>query len=152
MSKRFKESGLSARTDFNRSVVNARHLDYLRALSFTDNNFGRVLDAMHGMNDGLVDRTLFAVVDDHGETFGGRHKSNLLHRNNLYEESICVFLLLAQPCFQTPGNATAVIDHRPASNINIAQTLLDAFSALNGNDRHSVFIADNLDLQSGRNL
>lgn len=124
VSQAFRQTELYRRTDFGRPVENPRHLDYMRALSYTDRNFGHTLDSMKE-ND-LADRTLFAVIGDHGEAFGGRHLTNRLHRNNLYEENIRVSLLLAQPCFSAPHRARQVRDHRPASNIDVALTLIGA--------------------------
>lgn len=96
----------------------------------------------------LADRTLFAFIGDHGEAFGGRHKGNVLHRNNLYEENIRLSFMLAQPCFKHPEKAMRVVDHRPASNINVALTLLRAA----GDTAANRSLVDDHDFQPGLDL
>lgn len=146
VSKGFRESNRN--NDYRREAVNVKHQDYLRALQYTDDNLGRTMDSMDTIN-GLADRSLFAVVGDHGESFGQRHIGNMLHRNHLYEENVRVFFLLAQPCFHKPSKKLMVEDHRPASNIDVGLTIL---GASNASDSEPSSFVDDLSLQPGRNL
>lgn len=68
---------------------------YLNALHYTDKVLGELVDTLTEL--GVRERTLIAVVGDHGQAFGDLHPGNLTHKNFLFEENVRNFLILIDP-------------------------------------------------------
>jgi arylsulfatase A-like enzyme len=91
---------------------------YLNDLHVADDALGRLLDGLEAR--GRSERTLIAVLGDHGEAFG-QHPGNYGHSLALYEENVRVPFLIALPgLLDSPRRVAA-----PASTIDLAPTLLD---------------------------
>ena len=91
---------------------------YLNALHFGDAALGKLLDGLRAR--GLDTNTLFVIYGDHGEAFG-QHEGNYGHTLFLYEENICVPLVVALPGALHEAKRVK----RTASLIDVAPTLLD---------------------------
>ncbi|MCX5789877.1 MAG: sulfatase-like hydrolase/transferase, partial [Elusimicrobia bacterium] len=92
---------------------------YLSALHFTDSVIGGLARALEA--DGRGD-TLVIVLGDHGESFGGLHPGNLMHRDYVYEENVRSFVLLAD----LTKKLAPLIAEYPAGNGQILSTALEA--------------------------
>src|SRR5262249_26605670 len=86
-------------------------------IAFADAAVGSVLDALAGR--GLLDRTLVAVVADHGESLGGHGGGT--HSMFLYEGAIRVPLILWRPGVLPAGCVVA----SPVRTLDVAPTILD---------------------------
>jgi phosphoglycerol transferase MdoB-like AlkP superfamily enzyme len=88
---------------------------YLNALAEADRALGSLLAGLK--ERGLLDRTLFVFVGDHGEAFG-RHPGNVGHSLFLYEQNVRVPLVIAMPGFAMKpvrvGRVVSVVDIAPA--------------------------------------
>lgn len=99
---------------------------YHAELAYTDRQVGRFLDGLRDL--GLEDRTVVAVVSDHGEEFWDRldqerqlgYETNSDHGHTLYQELIHVPALL-----RIPGGRPAVVSE-PAQLVDLFPTLLRA--------------------------
>jgi arylsulfatase A-like enzyme len=99
---------------------------YRAELAYTDHQVGRFLGGLHGL--GLADRTVVAVVSDHGEEFWDRldqesrlgYETNSDHGHTLYQELVQVPVLL-----RIPGRGPAVV-REPAQLADLFPTLLRA--------------------------
>jgi arylsulfatase A-like enzyme len=89
---------------------------YDAAVAAADAEVAALLDSMRGR--GLLDRTVVAIVSDHGEELG--EHGGLLHGRTLYEEMLRVPFLL-----RVPGVAPAVVD-APVDLTDLAPTLRQA--------------------------
>jgi arylsulfatase A-like enzyme len=90
-------------------------------IAYVDQWIGRILDAV--AEQGLADRTIVAVLSDHGEAFGAHRvagKKMYFHGQTLYDELLRVPLLL-----RIPGVAPAVHDDT-VMLIDVGPTLLAA--------------------------
>jgi arylsulfatase A-like enzyme len=85
-------------------------------LSCTDALLGRLWRRLRDL--GLWDDTYVIVTADHGEEFF--EHGNKGHRNNLYEESVHVPLVV-----KSPGAAAPLEDGRPVSLVDLFPTVLD---------------------------
>lgn len=65
---------------------------YKNAIHYTDSVLGELIDFLQ--NSGELDNTIIAITGDHGQAFGDIHKTNKLHRSNIYEENIRNFLMI----------------------------------------------------------
>lgn len=91
----------------------ARHL---AALALTDEAIGTVLDALEAR--GRLDRTIIALVADHGEAFGEHGHTN--HGHSVFDEQVRVPLILFRPVAVKPGTENTL-----GGIIDLAPTLLD---------------------------
>jgi len=89
---------------------------YDAGVAAADEEVGELLEALRAR--GLLDRTVVAIVSDHGEELGDH--GGLLHGRTLYEELLRVPLLL-----RVPGVAPAVVDS-PVDLCDVAPTLREA--------------------------
>lgn len=79
---------------------------YMGLCSFVDHNVGQVLHALESA--GLASTTTVMYTSDHGDNLGAR---GLWGKSTMYEESIGVPLILAQPGVQPGRRATSVVSH-----------------------------------------
>jgi arylsulfatase A-like enzyme len=99
---------------------------YRAEVAYTDRQLGRFFDGLRQL--GLADRTVVAVVSDHGEEFWDRlpqeealgYETNADHGHTLYQELVHVPALL-----QVPGRRPAVIED-PVQLVDLFPTLLRA--------------------------
>jgi len=91
---------------------------YKNALFDADRALGAFIRALR--ERGMLERTLFVFLGDHGEAFG-QHPGNLGHSLFLYEENVRVPLVIAAP--GAPVSPTRVA--RVASAVDVAPTILD---------------------------
>jgi arylsulfatase A-like enzyme len=99
---------------------------YHAEVAYTDRQVGRFLDGLRDL--GLEDRTVVAVVSDHGEEFWDRleqegrlgYETNSDHGHTLYQELVHVPALL-----RIPGRAAAVV-RDPVQLVDLFPTLLRA--------------------------
>ncbi|MCB9916317.1 MAG: sulfatase [Planctomycetes bacterium] len=88
-------------------------------LSFVDHEFGRVLDALRA--DGRLDRTLVAVIADHGEGLDdGMARHDWGAHRILYQEQVHVPLIV-----RVPGAPQGVVVDQLVRSIDVLPTLLD---------------------------
>jgi hypothetical protein len=87
---------------------------YRRMVRATDDAVGKLLDNLKAK--GLWDRTVVAVVADHGQAF--REHGQSAHANSLYEEQVRVPMML-----RIPGVEPRVVEE-PASTLDLTATLL----------------------------
>ena len=86
-------------------------------IAYMDAEIGRLLDAMTAR--GLLDRTLVAVIADHGESLGEHGEET--HGLFLYDSTIRVPLILRMPGLIPAGTKMA----GPVSGVDLAPTILD---------------------------
>jgi arylsulfatase A-like enzyme len=99
---------------------------YRAELAYTDRQVGRFLDGLRDL--GLDDRTVVAVVSDHGEEFWNRldqesrlgYETNSDHGHTLYQELVQVPAMV-----RIPGRRPAVV-REPAQLADLFPTLLRA--------------------------
>jgi arylsulfatase A-like enzyme len=89
-------------------------------IAWTDSHIGKLLDLLD--ENSLTDETLVIVTSDHGEEFFEHQK--LGHRRTLFDESICIPLVMRCPRLIRPGLR---ISHQ-VSILDIAPTVLDLAS------------------------
>ncbi len=86
-------------------------------IAYVDSEIGRLLDGMKGR--GMLDRTVVAVVADHGEALGEHGEST--HGLLLYEGTLRVPMIV-----RYPGTVRAGVRiENPVSGVDLAPTLLD---------------------------
>jgi len=90
---------------------------YRNSLHYSDGFVGRLLEEM--AFQGILERTLVAIVGDHGQAFGRLHEKNFTHKNFLYEENVRGFLILLAP----GAELEPVISDRVASLGDVLPTL-----------------------------
>lgn len=90
-------------------------------IAFDDAIVASVLDSMG--QAGVLDRTLVAVIADHGESLGDHGEET--HSMFLYEAAIRVPLILWRPGLLPGGTVVA----QPVPSIDLAPTLLDLLGA-----------------------
>src|SRR4029453_10148705 len=86
-------------------------------IAFADHVVGTVLDKLRDLS--LLDRTLVAVVGDHGESLGEHGEET--HSMFLYEGAIPVPLTLWRPDVLPRGRVVAF----PVRTLDLAPTILD---------------------------
>lgn len=72
-----------------------RRACHRNALHFLDSVIGDLHDRLERLRPS--ERTVWFILGDHGEAFGDKHPTNLIHKNHLYEENIRNFLLVVDP-------------------------------------------------------
>ena len=90
-------------------------------IAFADSEVGRLLDWLRAR--GLDERTVVAVVGDHGEALGGH--GELSHGYFLYDETLAVPLILRLPGRLAAGGEIA----QPVRTIDLFPTLLELAGA-----------------------
>jgi arylsulfatase A-like enzyme/thioredoxin-like negative regulator of GroEL len=90
-------------------------------IAFADAAVGAVLDRLQQL--GLLDRTLVAVVADHGESLGDHGEET--HSMFVYESAIRVPLILWRPGLLPAGRVVA----SPVRTVDVAPTVLDLLGA-----------------------
>lgn len=88
-----------------RRTIAERDLEHVRALyegeiAWTDSQIGRILTALG--ETGEIDRTVVVVTADHGDEFF--EHAHLGHRQNLFEESLRIPLIVRHPAVVAPGS------------------------------------------------
>jgi arylsulfatase A-like enzyme len=96
-----------------------RGREYAGEIAFVDAQVGRLIAALDSA--GLSQRTLIAVVADHGESLGEHGEST--HGRTIYDAVMRVPWILACPA--APGAAGVVVDDVVAT-VDLAPTVLDA--------------------------
>jgi phosphoglycerol transferase MdoB-like AlkP superfamily enzyme len=97
-----------------------------RAINRYYNNLNLLDHMVKGIYDnlkekGLLERTIFVVVGDHGQAFGQHHPDNFMHCRYSYNENLEAPAVLYQPALFKP----AIFD-TPTSHVDLLPTLLDA--------------------------
>jgi arylsulfatase A-like enzyme len=92
---------------------------YDSEIAYTDAQVGRLLADLAAR--GLLDRTVVAVVSDHGEALG-EHGGLAIHGNSLYEEQIHVPLIL-----HGPGVPSGRVVEEPVGLVDLHATAMELF-------------------------
>jgi arylsulfatase A-like enzyme len=92
---------------------------YYNNLNLLDHMIKRIYD--HVEKNGLLDRTIFLIVGDHGQAFGQHHADNYMHHKYTYNENLETPAILYQPALFKPKAFEF-----PTSHVDILPTLLDA--------------------------
>lgn len=91
---------------------------YFALCSFLDDNIGKLVAALEA--NGQLEDTTIIYTSDHGDNVGAR---GLWGKSNMYEESVAVPLIVAEP------GATPGICATPVSLLDVSQTIIDHFGA-----------------------
>tara|TARA_R110000751_G_scaffold254230_1_gene353684 strand:+ start:4302 stop:5735 length:1434 start_codon:yes stop_codon:yes gene_type:complete len=91
---------------------------YFALCSFLDDNIGKLMASLE--ETGQLDTTTVIYTSDHGDNVGAR---GLWGKSNMYEESVAVPMILAEP-----GGPTKLCE-TPVSLIDVSQTIIDHFGA-----------------------
>jgi arylsulfatase A-like enzyme len=75
----------------------------------------------HLKNQGLLERTIFVIVGDHGQAFGQHHPDNYMHHRYSYNENLETPAIIYQPALFKPKAF-----EWPTSHVDLLPTLLDA--------------------------
>ena len=70
---------------------------------------------------GLLDRTIFVIVGDHGQAFGQHQPNNYMHYRYSYNENLEAPAIIYQPALFRPK-----VFEMPTSHVDLLPTLLDA--------------------------
>lgn len=97
---------------------------YFALCSFLDDNIGKLIAALEA--NGQLDETTIIYTSDHGDNVGAR---GLWGKSNMYEESVAVPLIVAQPGASASECAT------PVSLLDLSETIIDHFGASLAGDR-----------------
>ena len=97
-----------------------------RAINRYYNNLNLLDHMVKGIYDnlrekGLLERTIFVVVGDHGQAFGQHQPDNFMHYRYSYNENLEAPAILYQPALFKP-----TIFDAPTSHVDLLPTLLDA--------------------------
>ena len=92
---------------------------YYNNLNLLDHMIKRVYDHLKGQ--GLLERTIFIILGDHGQAFGQHHPNNFMHYRYSYNENLETPAILYQPALFKP-RAFGI----PTNHVDILPTLLDA--------------------------
>jgi len=92
---------------------------YYNNLNLLDQMIKRVYD--HLQKQGLLERTIFIIVGDHGQAFGQHHPNNYMHYRYSYNENLEAPAFIYQPALFKPRT----VDF-PTSHVDILPTVLDA--------------------------
>lgn len=101
----------------SREVAEIRDL-YDGAIAYTDDNVGRILKELDSLS--IRDRTIVAVVGDHGEAFG-EHELYFTHDFTLYDEVLKVPMVIRYPTAVESGTVVG----QQVRVMDLAPTLLD---------------------------
>lgn len=104
---------------------------YYALCSWMDHNVGRIVAALQAQ--GLLDDTTIIYTSDHGDNVGAR---GLWGKSNMYEESVAVPLILAEPGRKPSVCAT------PVSLLDVSETIVSHFGATLEGDRPSRSLYD----------
>jgi phosphoglycerol transferase MdoB-like AlkP superfamily enzyme len=92
---------------------------YYNNLNLLDHMIKRMVDNLK--EKGLLERTIFVIVGDHGQAFGQHHSDNFMHYRYSYSENLEAPAILYQPALFKP-----TIFDAPTSHVDLLPTLLDA--------------------------
>jgi len=92
---------------------------YYNNLNLLDHMLKRVYENLK--KEGLLERTIFVIVGDHGQAFGQHHSDNYMHHRYSYNENLETPVIIHQPALFKPRTVEV-----PTSHVDILPTLLDA--------------------------
>jgi hypothetical protein len=92
---------------------------YYNNLNLLDQMIKRIYDRLE--EKGLLARTIFVIVGDHGQAFGQHHPNNYMHYRYSYNENLETPALIYQPALFKPRTFKS-----PTSHVDILPTLLEA--------------------------
>jgi len=92
---------------------------YYNNLNLLDHMIKRIYDNLK--EKGLLERTIFVIVGDHGQAFGQHHPDNFMHYRYSYNENLETLAILHQPALFKPR----VFDF-PTTHVDLLPTLFDA--------------------------
>jgi membrane-anchored protein YejM (alkaline phosphatase superfamily) len=92
---------------------------YYNNLNLLDHMIKRIYDNLE--KQGLLERTIFVIVGDHGQAFGQHHPDNYMHYRYSYNENLETPVILYQPALFKPRTFEF-----PTSHVDLLPTLLDA--------------------------
>jgi membrane-anchored protein YejM (alkaline phosphatase superfamily) len=92
---------------------------YYNNLNLLDHMINRIYDNLK--NQGLLERTIFVIVGDHGQAFGQHHPDNYMHHRYSYNENLETPAIIHQPALFKPKAFEL-----PTSHVDLLPTLLDA--------------------------
>lgn len=92
---------------------------YYNNLNLLDHMIKRVYEHLKGQ--GLLERTIFVIMGDHGQAFGQHHPNNFMHYRYSYNENLETPAILYQPALFKPR-----VFGIPTNHVDILPTLLDA--------------------------
>ena len=108
---------------------------YREEIAFTDQHLGRLLDYLD--TSGLTERTLVALVADHGEEF--MQRGWIGHTRTLYDELLRVPLVL-----RLPGVLAPRAEPTPVSTLDVAPTVLELVGAAADPEAQGISLAPHL--------
>lgn len=97
---------------------------YFALCTFLDDNIGKIMDALE--STGQLDDTTVIYTSDHGDNVGAR---GLWGKSNMYEESVAVPLIVAEP------NGPVGTCSTPVSLLDVSETIIQHFGATLEGDR-----------------
>lgn len=97
---------------------------YFALCTLLDDNIGKIMQGLEDTEQ--LDDTTVIYTSDHGDNVGAR---GLWGKSNMYEESVAVPMILAEPGGPTGTCAT------PVSLLDVSQTIIDHFGATLEGDR-----------------
>lgn len=109
----------NGRWDFDEELVRSLRQGYFGAVTYVDDQLGRLLDALESV--GLTDDTLVCYTSDHGEMLG---KFGMWGKTSLYEDSARIPMIAAGP-----GVAPGQWASTPVSSLDLQATLFHAVGA-----------------------
>jgi hypothetical protein len=92
---------------------------YYNNLNLLDHMIKRIYDRLE--KQGLLARTIFVILGDHGQAFGQHHPNNYMHYRYSYSENLETPALIYQPALFKPKTFKS-----PTSHVDILPTLLEA--------------------------
>ncbi|MBM4308402.1 MAG: LTA synthase family protein, partial [Deltaproteobacteria bacterium] len=92
---------------------------YYNNLNLLDNMVKRVYENLK--KEGLLERTIFVIVGDHGQAFGQHHADNYMHHRYSYNENLETPAIIHQPALFKPRTFEV-----PTSHVDLLPTLLDS--------------------------
>lgn len=109
----------NGRWDFSAELVRDLRQGYFGAVTYVDDQLGRLLDAVEAA--GLTEDTVVCYATDHGEMLG---KFGMWGKTSLYEDSVRIPLIAAGPGF-TPGQRVST----PVTSLDLQAALFHAVGA-----------------------
>lgn len=104
---------------YHRYPPEGRYFHYLDNLYLLDRQLERIDRFLHEQH--LAERTILAVVGDHGEAFGKLHRGNYTHSRRSFNENYRTPALFYQPRLFSPRTVREATSH-----VDVLPTLLDA--------------------------
>ena len=92
---------------------------YYNNLNLLDHMIKRIYDDLK--EKGILERTIFVFVGDHGQAFGQHHPDNFMHYRYSYNENLEAPAVLYQPALFKPRTFDVATHH-----VDLLPTLLDA--------------------------